>query len=377
MWSDLIDQNRVKKILQNIFASGKISHAYIFYGSEGTGKDASAIEFAKLLNCDNPVNGIEACGKCRHCIDIGTLRSPLARFVIALPSGKGESDDDKNPLEKLEKEDFENYLEQIELKSKDSYHKILIEGANDIRISSIRQVKREIYLTGKSGKKKVFIISKADMMNPQSANSLLKILEEPPEDSVIILTTSKINSLLPTIIGRCQKISFDPIPKEEIVKYINAKNGGMKKEEIEFYAGLSEGSITKCEEILEKNYFELRDKVIDFLTSIITEQYLKLGNCIDFVVGKKDKERIRQFLTLLEIWFRDIINESSGNDMHIINKDKLDRIRKFAANFSSDNYSIIMAIEEALKDIDSNIFPELLLQNLSFSIKSLIKRRAA
>lgn len=377
MWSSVIDQSRVKKILQNIFSGGKISHAYIFFGSEGTGKDALAIEFAKLVNCDNPVNGNEACGKCRHCAEIGTLRSPLARFVIALPSGKNESDDDKSPLEKLEKEDFENYIEHIDLKSNDNYYKIFLEGANDIRISSIRQIKREIYLTGKSGKKKVFIISKADMMNPNSANSLLKILEEPPGDSVLILTTSKINSLLPTIIGRCQTIKFDPIPKDEIIKYIREKIPGMKMQDAEFYAELSEGSITKCNEIIGNSFLELRDKVIDYLAALLSGQFLKMGNDIDFVTGKKDKGRVRQFLSLLEIWFRDVINESAGNDSLLVNKDKSERIKKFNANFDSDNYGIISAIEESIRDIDSNVFPELLLQNLSHKIKSLVRKKAA
>ena len=106
MWSNIIGQEKVKDILKNIFLSGKISHAYIFYGDEGVGKDAAAVEFAKLLNCDDPVNGNEACDKCKSCIEIDSFRSSLIKFVTALPSGKNESDDDKSPLEKLDKEDF-------------------------------------------------------------------------------------------------------------------------------------------------------------------------------------------------------------------------------------------------------------------------------
>ncbi len=75
------------------------------------------------------------------------------------------------------------------------------------------------------------------------------------------------------------------------------------------------------------------------------------------------------------IWFRDISAYSSGNTELIINKDKKERIKKFAVNFNSDNYKIINKIEEAIKDVDSNIFPELILYNLSFHIKSLIEKR--
>ncbi|MBS1551371.1 MAG: hypothetical protein JST15_04795 [Bacteroidetes bacterium] len=375
MWTNIIGQSRVKDILGNIFKSEKISHSYIFYGNEGTGKDAAAIEFAKLLNCDNPVNGNEACDKCKNCLEISSFRSPLFRFVTALPTSKSDSDEDSNPLEKLDKEDFTNYLNEIEYKTLDKYHKISIPRANDIRISSIRQIKKEIYLTGKTGKKKVFVISKCDMMNPNSANSLLKILEEPPKDSILLLTTSRLNSLLPTIIGRCQKIKFGSIEKSLIRDYIERRTENLSKEEADFFAELSDGSIIKCNEILDNNFLGLREKVTDILASIITNQNLKLGSEIDFITGKKDKERMKQFLMLLGIWFRDITAYSSGSTDLIINKDKAERIKKFAGNFHSENYQIINKIEEAIKDIDSNIFPELIFYNLSYSIKSLIEKR--
>lgn len=376
MWDNIIDQEKAKTVMKNIFRSGKVSHAYIFYGASGTGKDAAAVEFAKLLNCNDPVNGDEACDKCKNCVDINSFRSSFMKFITALPTGKSSTDDDSNPLEKLEKEDFLFYLEEMESKAADKYHKITIPKANDIRISSIRQIKKEIYLTGSTGKKKVFIISECDKMNTQSANSLLKILEEPPRNSVLLLTTSKPNSLLPTIIGRCQKIKFNNLPKESILKYIYYKFPGAGTAEAEFSAELAEGSITKCNDILGKNYPELRNKVLDYLSSTLTGHDLRLGNDIDFVTSKKDKERIKQFLVLLSVWFRDLSAVRYGNPGLIINKDKSDRLNKFDANFDSENYKIINLIEESIKEIEGNIIPELLLHDLSFKIRAYINKRS-
>jgi len=375
MWTNIIGQGRAKEILRNIFSSERISHAYIFYGNEGVGKDAVAIEFAKLLNCDNRINKTEACDKCKSCLEINSFKSPIFKFITALPSGKNETDEETNPLEKLEKEDYANYLSEMESKARDKYHKIYLPKANDIRISSIRQIKKDIYLTGKAGKKKIFLISGAERMNPQSSNSLLKILEEPPKNSILILTTSQINSIIPTIIGRCQKIKFDNLKKSHIKDYITSKDERISSSEAEFYSEIAEGSITKCNEILEKNLLDLREKVMDLLTAIVTNQQLKLGNNIDYVIGKKDKQRIRQFLILLNIWFADITFKSSGNDELIVNKDKSDRLNKFVSNFNSQNYKIINSIEEALKDLESNIFPDLLLYNLSFKIRSYIQKK--
>lgn len=376
MWSNIIGQGRVQEILKNIFRSDKISHSYIFFGNEGTGKDATAIEFAKLINCDNPIDGVEACDKCKTCFEINLLKSPLLKYIIALPTGKNETDEDKSPLEKLDKEDFVNYLNEISQKADDKYYKVCLPKANDIRISSIRQIKREIYMTGKDGKKKIFIISNCDMMNQQSANAILKILEEPPKNSIIILTTSRLNSLFPTIIGRCHKIRFDNLKKEDVVYYINKKYKDISSDKVELYAEFAEGSISKCNEIIEKNFLELRDKVLDFLSSIASNQHLKLGRDIDFIVGKKEKERVKQFLILLIVWFRDIIYKSLGNDSLVVNLDKIDRVERFVSNFESQNYEIINCVEEAIRDLESNIFLDLLLYNLSYKLKFYIKKKS-
>ena len=376
MWTNIIGQERVIEIFTNFYKGGKISHSYIFYGNEGTGKDAASVEFAKLLNCDNRINDSEACDKCKSCIEIDSLKSPMLRFITALPTGKSDSDEDSNPLEKLDKEDFQTYLSQMELKAADKYHTISIPRANDIRISSMRQMKREIYMTGRSGKKKVFLISRCDMMNPQSANSLLKILEEPPKDSVIILTTSRLNSLLPTIIGRCQKIGFESIQKKYIIDYLKKKKYGISDENAAFFADISDGSISRCNQILENNYLDLREKVMDTLVALLTGNNLKLGSSIDFIIGKRDKVRIKNFLIFLIIWFRDIINFENGNAESIINRDKRERLERFTNNYESDNYLIICSIEDAVKSLDNNISPELLLYNLFFSIRSYVNKKS-
>lgn len=375
MYKNIKGQERVIENLKRIFHSGKIPHSFIFYGSDGVGKDAAAIEFAKLLNCDNPVNGNEACDSCKNCLEIDSFRSVLVKYIIALPSGKSESDDDSNPLEKLDKEDYLNYLNELDCKRINKYYSISLPRANDIRISSIRQIRKEIYLTGKTGKKKVFIISKCDRMNLNSANSLLKILEEPPRDSVLILTTSKITSLLPTIIGRCQKLKFDNLSKSIILQYIKESESSLSNTEAEFFSELSDGSISKCEDILNNNFLELRETVVNMLTALLSGRYVNLGAEIDSVISKKDKELLKQFLLLLIFWFRDLVFISNDAESLVVNKDKTERLKKFEQNFYCDKYKIIRLIEEAIRDVDGNVFPELLLFNLSNNIMSNIKRK--
>jgi DNA polymerase III subunit delta' len=373
MWSNIIGQERVIKILKNIYSSNKISHAYIFYGKEGIGKDAVAIEFAKLINCENKINGIEACDTCISCRQINSLNSTTFKFITALPSGRKETSEDDNPINTLKEEDYNIFLEEIEKKSKDNYYKINIPNANDIKISSIRQIKKEIYLTGIKGKKKIFVISNCDLMNPQSSNAFLKILEEPPGDSLIILTTSRLNALLATITGRCQKIRFDPIKKEDLTKFLLSFNSDLKNHEAELYADISDGSILKCKNITESYFLELREMMIEMLIALVMNKSITISKIINSIIAEKDKEKIRQFLFLLIIWFRDVILISNGEKSNIINKDRIERLEKFTKLYKTDNYRIINYVEDTYKELEQNLNTELLLINLTFKIKSEFK----
>lgn len=373
MWSNIIGQDRVIKILKNIYSSKRISHAYIFYGKEGIGKDAIAIEFAKLINCENRINGIEACDSCASCRQIASLNSTTFKFITALPAGRKETSEDDNPVNTLKQEDYDIYLEEIEKKSKDNYYKINISNANDIRISSIRQIRKEIYLTGVKGKKKIFLISNSDLMNTQSSNAFLKILEEPPGDSLIILTTSRLNSMLSTITGRCQKIRFDPLRKEDLTKFLLNLKSDLNIQEAELYANISDGSILKCKNIIEPHFFELREKMIELLLALVMNKSITLSNIVNSLVVEKDKEKIRQFLLLIIIWFRDVILVSNGETANIINKDKLERLYKFSKHYNTNNYKIINYVEDSYKELEQNLNTELLLINLALKIKSEFK----
>src|SRR5438046_2076739 len=157
MWSNITGQNNVIAKLKSIYKSGRVAHAYLFHGIDGTGKDAAAIEFAKLLNCKNIQNGDEACDKCENCKNIATLKSGYFQLICALPAGKSEQTD-SDPLEKLTVADFDLYLEQLDTKAQNPYYHITLPNANNIRINSIRDLVSKIYLSALSQNKKVFLI---------------------------------------------------------------------------------------------------------------------------------------------------------------------------------------------------------------------------
>lgn len=212
-WSRVIGQKRVKNLLLRTLQNGRLPHAYLFYGMEGVGKDAMAIELASTLHCERAAE--EACGECASCLKMHSLEHPDIKFVVALPVGKNEEADD-TPLARLPEADVRLVQEQLALKGMNPYHRVTIPRATIIKINSIRDVRRESSMTTFDRRRRVIIISNADQMGDEAANTLLKTLEEPSGNTMLVLTTAHRDRLLPTIISRCQGVRFDPLSEQEI-----------------------------------------------------------------------------------------------------------------------------------------------------------------
>jgi DNA polymerase-3 subunit delta' len=378
LWNNIIGQENAIEKLKAAYKNGKVAHAYLFYGNEGTGKDAAAIEFAKLINCTNPVSGEEACGKCENCVKTTEFKSEYFHFICALPAGKAEQTD-SDPIEKLSSSDFDTYMEQIGLKSKNPYYRINIPSANNIRINSIRDLINKSYLSTSRNFKKIFVVSEADRMKQEASNALLKVLEEPPKNSVLILTTSKLNTLPQTVIGRCQSIHFEPLDenliKEKLISIDEIKNN-YSTDEIILASKLGFGSYSRATKLLEMGITEIRDNAIKFLISIVTNKYSDLVNIIRSTATKNNKDKIKYFLFYLNIWFRDLLKvKYSGMERNtgIANFDIKDRLDKFIDTYpNTDIFNVIMILEESEKYITQNVQLQLILLNLSFKLKKLI-----
>ena len=176
-FKDVIGNSGVKKILQRALKQKKLPNSLLFAGPAGIGKKRTALVVAKALNCLKKTS--DACEECTHCKAINNGNFPDV---------------------------------------------MVISPAKDVlKIDQMRLLKETAYLKPMAGKKRVFIVIEAEKMNDEASNSLLKILEEPPPFSHIILVTSNPYRIISTLKSRCQMFQFSPIPKEEIQKALVAK----------------------------------------------------------------------------------------------------------------------------------------------------------
>ena len=359
-WPHVLGQRRVKLMLLNAMRTERLPHAYMFHGPEGVGKDAMAIEFARVLQCE--AGGQEACGTCDACAKMANLQHPDVHFITALPVGKNEDGGD-GPFDRLTQEEMKAVRAELMAKGNDPYHRISIPRATGIKLTSIREIRREAPLTSAGNKRRIFILSNADMLTDVAANTLLKTLEEPPPHCMFILTTSFRDELLQTILSRCQQVRFDPLSDQQIQSALMDRDG-VEANHAVLLARLAGGSYTRARELTGDDLMGEREHVLEFVRRTVVGHHADVGKIIDTVTDEKDRTRVTRFLHLLLLWFRDAL--VLGKQGSIINIDQRESLERFIARYPAANIPAVLAdCDRAISLVERNVYIKLILYNLA------------
>lgn len=318
----LAGQRKAEQMLRHALRSGKVSHAYLFHGPPGTGKKAMALAFAKALFCS--AGGDDACGECLECRKFEHGNQP--DLIQLAPAGQS------------------------------------------IKIEQIRQLQQEFAYRGTGTGRKVYIVEQAETMTVQAANSLLKFLEEPLSPVTAILITDNRLAVLPTIRSRTQSVPFLPVAPEAMLDILTAEGAPPLLARAAVY--LSSG-LDGAREILQQNQFaEIRNEVIQlgkesitrFTAAMITAQQRLFKN------GLGDNPQL--LLSLLALFYKDMIQFQAGRQDKIVYIDQLDWISKHAFDRSSEGW--IACIEhtfEAGKRIRANVPSQLAFEQLLVNLQ--------
>jgi len=366
-WASVYGQEHAKSLLMRAIRNRQLAHAYLFWGIEGSGKDALAFALARAVNCES--GGPELCLECTSCRISDPLRHPNIHFVCPLPQGKNEKAGD-DPVGVLSSEELETVKEQLRLKGANPYHTIQIERAQFIKLNSIRSLKRESALTEYGSGRNVFIISNADAMNEEASNALLKTLEEPPGKSLIILTSSWKERLRETIVSRCQMIHLEPLPESEIRRYLVEREDA-KEANAELIAVLSEGSISAARGLLRHDILGMRSGAIGFLRLALTNRRGALMHAIEETVVSGGKPGVEQFLRVLHQWLRDalILRDRGPEGIHDVG-DRAD-LERFTQRFpEADLIGALNRVDRAIALVGKNVYLSLLLTNLAIELRA-------
>ncbi|MCO5250083.1 MAG: hypothetical protein M9949_01530 [Candidatus Kapabacteria bacterium] len=373
-WNKIIGHEKIKRILQNDILNNSIANAYCFVGPEGIGKDAMAIAFAKVMNCKQAIhedNTVDACGVCKSCQQFDNLSHPNFELIFSLPTGK--AGDSESPFEKLDNEQFAEVRRELQSKSENHYHRMEIKGANFIRVSFIRFVKRKLLLSNSVPGRRFILVSRADEMNVESANAFLKTLEEPHNDVTIVLTSSKAEGMLPTIMSRCRKVQFSPVEAGQIKKEL-IENYGFDEESAHTASLFSGGSPVRALQFESSDLAASRNAMVNMLRQSLKRKdfQLNLSAAVEELVATKDKNKLFNDLKLFQLWLRDVSANRYGGGANLFNSDDALTIIKFDSAFRDKN--ILKAIEEvdaSMALVHRNVNPQLILYKLFFKLREI------
>ncbi len=377
MWNAVIGQERAKDNLQRAILKDRVAHAYCFWGPEGVGKDALAIEFARCLNCEQPLRGtnsIDACGECRSCKQAEHLQHPNIKLVFALPAGKGSGSDEENAAAKLSEDQLAILQEQIQLKSENPYFNIALPNATQIRIALIREIKKSVQLSQSQHGHRVIIFCEADQMTNEAANAFLKTLEEPQPGVTMILCTSRKDQLPQTILSRCQQVQFDALADDQICKAL-VERVGMDEQGARLSASLAQGSYSAAMNLANHDTRALRNAIVDLLRSAMRggNYRIDIMSKLDELSADADKAELEKMLVLLLVWMRDAMMVLHGASAEqIINQDQFETIQKFVTAYGTRDYAAaIDRIEECVRNIRGNGQVHLNLVTMVLSLRQL------
>jgi DNA polymerase-3 subunit delta' len=365
-WDRIIGQSRVKDLLRRTLASKRVAHAYLFFGGEGVGKDAAAIEFARALNCQT--KNVDPCGECNSCRKIELLQHPNLKLIFPLPIGKNEKSGD-DPVEVLSDDQVSAVQEQLRLKAQNPYHRISVPKANFIKINSVRDLRRDAALSTFEGGKKVFLLSNAETMNAEASNSLLKTLEEPSSDSLFILTVSQKEQLLETIISRCQLIQFDPLGDQEIRASLISREH-VEPEQASLIARLARGSYGVALEMLSVDIVAQRQEVVQFLRLVLGSLKAPLATDIERIGTLGDRGAVERWLKMLEVWLRDALVLREHGEGCLVNIDHTKELKSFTEKFPrADLLSALDTVERSVALVGKNVYLPLVLTSLAIDLR--------
>ncbi|MBR5834341.1 MAG: hypothetical protein IKY48_07190 [Bacteroidales bacterium] len=244
---DVIGNASVAKMLSSMADSGRVAHAMLLYENEGCGALALALAYVQYLNCSNPSNG-DSCGKCPSCNQISKLIHPDVHFVF--PVNKGPKSSDEKPTS-------ESYLKYWrELAVADPYfteadlqRAIGIESKNGlIAVAEAKSIINKLSLASVADGYKAVIFYLPEKMNQETANRLLKMVEEPPEKTVFLFITHAPEKVLQTIFSRCQSVRVMPLSKEEAAQVAALKPERDSEEEnvyMDIFSDLMRGIVSR------------------------------------------------------------------------------------------------------------------------------------
>ncbi|MCH9031389.1 MAG: DNA polymerase III subunit delta' [candidate division Zixibacteria bacterium] len=368
--ADLLFGVLADRALTCAVAQNRIASTYLFYGPEGVGKWKAALRFAQFLNCSrrdirSALTG--ACGNCPSCLQITAGTFPDLSLAFPMPSAKNQT------------EKIENLQYFKESKRANPYRIVSWDKQAGISIETAREIKKELSRTISVGSYRLAIFYQIEKMRAESLDALLRMIEEPPAQTVIILISNQPESLAATISSRCQKVRFSPIPLEKLERYLS-EQADVPSKRAKLLARLAQGSpgeAYRLNQSSDKSDSEYTDRDLSWLC-FKTCLLEKPSTALDITMRSLNLNNRSEAEKTLESWsgyLRDLLMVRLGTEDLIINIDRLADLRKLSFGLSLDSsfYALVDTFTTTSKNLRHNVAAPLAFASLEISLHNTLR----
>ena len=296
-FADIIGNASVARALASMADSGRVAHAMLLYENEGCGALALAMAYLQYLNCANPSDG-DSCGECPSCRQMSKYIHPDVHFVF--PVNKGPKTSDEKPTS----ESYIKYWRELAVADPyfveaDLQKAIGVEGKSGlIAVAEAKNIITKLSLASVTDGYKAVVFYLPEKMNQETANRLLKMVEEPPADTVFIFITHAPEKVLQTIFSRCQSLRVLPLTKEEVEEVL-VKQMGVDPHEAQAKASVSGGSVGAALGMIgdKEEYDRYMDLFVDLMNALTARDLSSVLECGEQLAALESREKQKGFCT--------------------------------------------------------------------------------
>ena len=374
-FSDVIGQGEVKQLIGCMLQENRLPHALLFDGPEGSGKLAMALALAQRLLCQHPTPEGEPCGECQGCRMASALAHPDLHFTYPVFKPKGSQ---TPPDSTLFIDEWREMVADSPYFSRQEWMQhIGVENQQAlINVSEANRLIQELSKVSSQNGYRVVVIWEADLMNTQTANKMLKILEEPPERTVFILTTAHSERLLSTILSRTQRIEFPPIAADDLARALMAQSG-LDEADARTLARASAGSYIRARQQLtnDAEHAQFFDLFVLFMRLCYMRRVKDLNEW-SMQLSSWGRERQKAFLEYAQKLVREnFIYNFHEPELNYMTKSEQGFAVNFARFINERNViPIAQELERAQRDIEANVNARMVFFDFSLQMIVLLKQ---
>ncbi|MDY0151300.1 MAG: DNA polymerase III subunit delta' [Candidatus Cloacimonas sp.] len=368
MFRNIKGQDHTIDLLRKAIENRRISQAYLFHGSDGVGKFMTALYFGMAVNC-YATSELKPCGVCASCHKFLMLEHPDLIYIFPTPNLELSTDGEIKKTDMLKQ-----YQAYIQNKINTPWQDYFFKESTEIRKESITLLIKRLELSIHEANYRIVIIENADQLNLATANAFLKTLEEPPDNTVIMLITERLPMILPTILSRTQPVYFKPLSRGVVEEILTTKFE-IANAIARTAARISAGNLKTAIRIASDSNSVSRDWAFELFRQAAKGDDLAFIALLEKNKELLNKDQLGDLLKYMRIIAGDLALLTISQTIEITNVDKLEMLAQISSsspNLDDKLHDYLLFLEDLNRKLKGNVNQNLIMINLFINTKSFI-----